>query len=736
MSSQFQRMLHRCAERRFLLWLLLLPLSPLQAQAQLQAFGDYPRMPQRPALVEAASQIGSPEKADDPYQILQSMSDPDVRSWFKRQTDFSQQVLRRIRGRESLLLSLRKLHRDQAGAGRLFEVRGNQFYSRTDDDNRMRLFMRVAATGAERLLYLTEKGELLAFFNPAPDASLIAVAISRQGVSGRNPLTLKIVRTSDATILKDQLDKVSPEATEVGWRADASAVYYRRAATKGDATDGSLWQHMMGQYQDEDQGVIGPGLNRQRKFAANDQFQIYSRSGSDFMLAEVRHENGERSAYLIQTAQLKTAASPWQRVISPADKVREIALGSDQLYLLTSKKSTNGALLKLELKKPQMSEAKEILSPGKDEFLNIALSKDALYLHAAHGGISKLFKIDVVSNKKEELILPHEGRISQLLADSDTEGAVIVLDAPNQAPLSYRVFPAGQIKNAEVIQASALGFHRFIHRQVSFSKAGNQSLTLNLLLPQYLELNGQHVTLLQVERGSGAAKLARYHPMQLAWLEQGGIIATLLENDAEANGKNTGKLTAKQKKSAQSPSVDRAGELISAAEYLIREGYTSAKKIVVQENAPGKDLVAQVIVRRPDLFAAAQGVNMITEAIPLAEPATKGKRLLKTRTAKAAPVVAPEHPVAYEAIHEGERYPSILMNATMAGSNSGSAVPVWMSAKFAAKLQISSANKQKPILFRSDLNGSWRPDPVADLADTWAFFLWQAGDKKFTLMPQ
>ncbi|MFZ6773643.1 hypothetical protein ACO0LB_13085 [Undibacterium sp. SXout7W] len=755
MSSQFQRWVEQWKGWRLLFAFILLPLlslSPLQAKAQLQAFGDYPRMPQRLVSASIAIQPAEPDVADDPYQILQSMGDPDVRAWFKRQTDFSNQVLRRINGREALLQSLRMLNRSHSGAERLFEIRGMQFYSRTDADSRTRLFARVAATGAERLLYLTEKGEQLHFFTPAPDASLVAIAVSRsvsltsseavsrQTMPARSPLTLKIIRTSDAIVLKDQLDKVAGIATEIGWRADASAVYYRRAAMRGDATDGSLWQHIVGQYQEEDQGVIGPGLSKQRKFVAGDRLQIHSRPGSDFMLAEVKHgSTGERSVYLIQTAQLKGAASPWQRVIAPADKVRDMALMADQLYLLSTKKNANGAVLQLDLKKPQMSSAKEVLPSGKDELLNLAPSKGVLYLHAAHGGMSKLFKIDTASNKKEELILPHDGRISQLLADSETEGAVIVLDAPNQAPLSYRVLPGGQIKNAEVIQASALGFHRFIHRQVSFIAADNQSLTLNLLLPQNMELSGQHVTLLQVERGSGVAKLARYNPLQLAWLEQGGIVATLLENEVPSGVKSTAKSTkAPKKKSAQPSSVDRAGELISVAEYLIREGYTNAKKLVVQENTPGKDHVALAIVRRPDLFAAAQGWNMVTEGMPspvlsdksigtvAGNTVGKGKRSAEKRMIKSSLPVT-----AYEAAREGGRYPAMLINATIAENGA----PAWMSAKFAAKLQVISANKQKPVLFRSDFNGAWKPDPVTDLADTWAFFLWQTGDKRFTLQP-
>jgi hypothetical protein len=61
-----------------------------------------------------------------------------------------------------------------------------------------------------------------------------------------------------------------------------------------------------------------------------------------------------------------------------------------------------------------------------------------------------------------------------------------------------------------------------------------------------------------------------------------------------------------------------------------------------------------------------------------------------------------------------------------------------MSAKLAAGMQILSANKNRPVLLRTSAKRSDAEMQIAqsaqsERADAWAFLLWQAGVKKFSL---
>ncbi|BBB60911.1 peptidase S9 [Undibacterium sp. KW1] len=679
--------------------LAVLGIVPALAHAQLQAWGDYPALP-RQVVTEQTSTL------TDPYRFLESLSDTQVRSWMKKQTDFSNTVLARISGRDALLKRLKVLQATEFGTGRLIEVRGMQFFARTTADNRQQLYMRNAATNAERLLLLTEPGQSLGFFTPSLDGSHVAVDIVN---TGRQRHSLRIIKTGDASMLKDNLDAIAPDSKEVAWKPDSTAIYYRKAPTKIGADRGAVWQHVLGSKLETDLPLIGSGVSKSRRFTATDAVVIKSSQNSPYLLAEVQHgQSQDRSLYLIKQDQLKGAATAWQRLVSPTDKIKNAWLAGEQLYLLSTKKKSTGAILKLDLKTPQLSAAKEIVPASSDELLDMVVAKNALYIHTAEAGYSKLIKTELDGSKKEELTLPYFGRISELNADIDTDGALFILEAANAAPLSYRALAGGQIRNVEVFRSPQVGFHRIASKNLSITKPGsNKQIALTLLYPQGMELDGKHPLLLTMETGTGLSKLAKFDALRLAWLEQDAVMA-IVYVPANENVK-------------QRSANDGLDEFLAAADYLVSEAYTSSAKLVTQQTNPGKRWLAQAISQRPELFAAAQSTALQSE------PTGTGKSKKLTTADKAR--LASSNP--YLGLRDGQPYPAALISARFGVADT----PIWMSSKFVARLQAATVNKSRPVLFRTDFANAWKADALAEQADNWAFLLWQAGQKGFSLQP-
>ncbi|MDE2430552.1 MAG: hypothetical protein KGM99_17675, partial [Burkholderiales bacterium] len=201
----------------------LLMLSASSATAQLQPWGDYPASP-----VKSPPTTGSEEDTNsDPYAWLESLSEPQVRQWMRRQTEFTGQVLQRIGGRDAMLQRLKMLDAGRSSTGDLQVVGDAQFYMSTGADRQTRLYMRNALTGAERLLLLAASNESIDFFSPSPDGSLIAVGLSRNDRRSA-AATLRLIRTRDASALKDQLQQLAAGADDAAWKADSSTVYYLR----------------------------------------------------------------------------------------------------------------------------------------------------------------------------------------------------------------------------------------------------------------------------------------------------------------------------------------------------------------------------------------------------------------------------------------------------------------------------------------------------------------------------
>ncbi|MFZ6730300.1 hypothetical protein ACO0LG_00050 [Undibacterium sp. Ji42W] len=675
----------------------ILGIWPLLGYAQLQAWGDYPSLP-RPAA------IGQAEVAADPYRLLESLSDTQVRAWMRKQTDFSNGVLARISGRDALLKRLKSLQSTEFGAGRLIEVRGLQFFARTTADNRQQLFLRNAATNAERLLLLTEPGQGIFFFTPSLDGSHVAVDLLNQG---RQRHSLRIIKTNDASMLKDNLDTIAADSKEIAWKPDSTTIYYRKSPVKPGADRGAIWQHVLGSKLETDVPVIGPGVSKNRRFAANDVVTIKSSMTSPYLLAVVQHgQSQDRSLYLVKQDQVKGIATAWQRLAGPTDKLRNAWLAGDQLYLLSIKKKSTGAILKMDLKTPQLNTGKEVLSASSDELLDIAVAKNALYVHVAEAGYSKLIKVELDGGKKEELAFPYSGRLSELNADPETDGALFILEAASAAPLSYRALAGGQIRNVEVFRSPQVGFHRIASKNLSITKPGsNKQIALTLLYPQGMELDGKHPLLLTMETGTGLSKLAKFDALRLAWLEQDAVMAIVYVPANE---------NLKQK------SVNEGlDEFLAAADYLVSEGYTSSAKLVTQEPNPGKRWLAQAISQRPELFAAVQSAALQSES-----PGTG-----KTRKLTAADKARLVNSNPYLDLRDGQSYPAALISARFGVADT----PIWMSSKFVARLQAVNVNKSRPALFRTDFANAWKADALAEQADSWAFLLWQTGQKGFSL---
>ncbi|MFZ6780577.1 hypothetical protein ACO0LD_27415 [Undibacterium sp. Ji83W] len=680
-------------------FLLILGIWPVFAHAQLQAWGDYPALPRQAAT-------GQTEAVADPYRFLESLSDTQVRAWMKKQTDFGNAVLARISGRDALLKRLKVLQSTEFGEGRLIEVRGMQFFTRTTADNRQQLFMRNAATNAERLLLLTEAGQGIGFFTPSLDGSHVAVDLLN---SGRQRHSLRIIKTTDASMLKDNLDNIAADSKEIAWKPDSTAIYYRKSPVKPGADRGAVWQHVLGSKLETDLPLIGPGVSKSRRFAASDVVSIKSSMNSPYLLAEVQHgQSQDRSLYLVKQDQLKGAATAWQRLAGPTDKLRNVWLAGEQFYLLSAKKKSTGAILKLDLKTPQLSAAKEVVPATSDELLSMAVAKNALYMHVAEAGYSKLIKTELDGSKKEELTLPYSGRISELNADIDTDGALFILEAANAAPLSYRALAGGQVKNVEVFRSPQVGFHRIASKNLSITKPGsNKQIALTLLYPQGMELDGKHPLLLTMETGTGLSKLAKFDALRLAWLEQDAVMAIVYVPANESL----------KQKSAN----DGLDEFLTAADYLVSEGYTSSGKLVTQESGPGKRWLAQAISQRPELFAAIQSAALQSESTG------NGKSKKMTAADKARLV----NGNPYLSLRDGQSYPAALISARFGVADT----PIWMSSKFVARLQAANVIKSKPALFRTDFANAWKADVLAEQADNWAFLLWQAGQKGFSLQP-
>jgi prolyl oligopeptidase len=172
-------------------------------------------------------------------------------------------------------------------------------------------------------------------------------------------------------------------------------------------------------------------------------------------------------------------------------------------------------------------------------------------------------------------------------------------------------------------------------------------------------------------------------------------------------------------------------DFIAAAEYLVREGYTSPNKLAINGGSNGGLLVGAAMTQRPELFGVA--VPQVGVLDMLRYDAFTGGAAWITEYGASSDTAAFRYLRAYSPLHNvkpGVCYPATLLTTA---DHDDRVVPSH-SYKFAATLQKTQpavAGCEKPVLLRVEVQGShgYRPldRRIAELSDIWAFTAYHVG---------
>jgi prolyl oligopeptidase len=215
---------------------------------------------------------------------------------------------------------------------------------------------------------------------------------------------------------------------------------------------------------------------------------------------------------------------------------------------------------------------------------------------------------------------------------------------------------------------------------------------LSLIYKKDMVKNGGNPVFIYGYGAYGSSINPFFSPEFLLWTSEGGIIAVAHVRGGSELGNSWYKAGYKTTK----PNTWK--DLISCAEYLVKEKYTSAQKIAINSASAGGILIGRAMTERPDLFAAA--IPQVGCLNPLrAEESPNGPiNVPEFGTVKdSLECMALIDMDSYLHIKNGVKYPATLITTGMNDPR----VATWQPAKFAASLQAANIS-DKPVLFWVD----------------------------------
>ena len=672
----------------------------------------------------------------DPYRYLEDVKRPEVQAWMQAQSDATAKALARIDGRDALAARIAEV--TAATGDRIASVMrlpGERYYylKRARGERQFRLVMRQGLAGAERTLVDPEvesraSGEphAINYYQPSWDGRHVAFGMS---AGGSENATLHVLDMRSGKRVGEPLPRVSD--TAVHWLADSRSFTYTQlqALRPGQPETDTykdarvMWQRV-GARAAAAKPVFGPTVTRTLGLNSLDVGEVISAPGSPWLVARTTDTTvPEGNLFVAPLAQLGRPGVRWQRIATAADKITDLRLRGNELFLLTYAGAPRRKLLALDLRRPELARATEVVAePASGVLEGFQLKRSGLTTQVRQGTALTLRQHTAGDRNGRGLPLPYVGAAWLVAEPTPVDDAVmfsmtgwtrwqqLFLSRNGAAtPVVFGVEPTLPALDLQVTE-------------VEVPSHDGVKVPMTVLHRKGLALDGRNPVLVNGYASYGFSETAYYSAANLVWLERGGVLAFTNPRGSGVHGDDWHRAGFKTTKS------NTWKDGIACVRWLIEQGYGSAATMGISGGSAGGIFVGRAVTAAPELFAAAifevgmldtvrsettaNGITNVSEFGTVAD-AAEFRALLDMST--------------YNAVRDGTAYPAVML---VHGVNDPR-VSVWESSKTAARLQAGSSSG-KPVLLRLDMQaghgiGSTLTQRVAETADMYAFLLWQMG---------
>jgi prolyl oligopeptidase len=646
----------------------------------------------------------------DPYRWLEDQNSPETRAWVKAQMAYTEALLAKVAQRERIRRRLGEIMKVEAMSpprernGRYF------FQKRRITDNQPILYFRQGENGGDTVLVdpnplSPDHSASIDLMDISNDGRQIAYGV-RQG--GQDEIAVRFRDVDTRADLPDSLP--SARYFSVAIKPDRSGAYYVKWNEQGPR----LYYHTMGAAAANDRLIFGG------KFGPTQLGECGISANGRWLYCQI--ETGSSGDKVEEYAQDLQSGGPMKPIVIGIDARFDAAVAGDRMYLQTNWKAPNGRILAIDLTHPARESWQEIVAERPnvlDSFSLVGGKLAAAWLENVHSHIEIL---TAEGKPVRQLNLPSLGEAGVPQGRWESDIAFYTFSSLNQPNTIYRYSMSSGSQSVWFQQKTPFDPSTVEVKQVWYASKDGTRVPMFVAYKKGIKLDGSHPTMLTGYGGFNISELPRASNTALAWLDMGGVYALAnLRGGGEFGEKwhAAGKLDKKQ---------NVFDDFIAAAEYLIKEGYTSKEKLAISGRSNGGLLVGAALTQRPDLFRA------VICGFPLLD-------MVRYDRFKVAKFWVPEYGTAqdpkqfpfiykyspYQHVEKGTKYPAVLL----VSGDFDTRVDPLHARKMAALLQASTGS-DRPVLLRYDTESGHSAGVPVDrqideTGDELTFLAWQLG---------
>jgi len=707
-------------------------------------------------------------KIADPYRWLEDTDSPETKAWVEAENAVTFGYLNGIPERAAIRNRLTQLW-NYARYGAPTKSGGRYFqYQNTGLQNQSVLFVRDGNSGWRVLVdpnMLSADGTVaLSGTEPSPDGHQLAYATS---ASGSDWQEIHVRNVDNGRDIADDLKWV--KFSGISWTKDNKGFFYERydepkeGNTLTNVNRGQkVYYHRINKPQSSDELIY------ERKDQPDWLFDTQVTEDGTFAIITVFQGTDERTRlyyiFLGDNPKKPQLNNPVVRLIDRLDATYDFVGNiGDNFLVRTDLAAPKARIVSIDINNELPNRWTTVIPEGKDALTSsriIGKRLVASYLQDAHSSV-RLFGLpqdrgnirrgpsggapggpsggvnrtgnpsgalpDTLRDARRsgfgypflgELPLPGIGTVSSITGKPGDDEMFYQYTSYLSPSTVYRYDLKRNQNQPYAIPKLPVDFSQFETKQVFYTSKDGTRVPMFITSKKGIALDGNNPTLLYAYGGFNISQTPSFSSANLAWLEMGGIYAVANLRGGGEYGKtwhDAGMLDKKQ---------NVFDDFIAAAEYLIREKYTSTPKLAISGGSNGGLLVGAVITQRPELFGAALPAVGVMDMLRFNK--------FTIGWAWTSDYGSPDDPKqfavlrAYSPLHNikpGAHYPPTLITTA---DHDDRVVP-GHSFKFAATLQAAQAGPA-PVLIRIETkagHGAGKPTTkqIEESADKFAFLV-------------
>lgn len=658
----------------------------------------------------------------DPYRWLES-DGAETQAWIEAENQLTHGWLAQVPEREALRRRLAKVW-NFPKVGVPVAEGGRLFFTKNDGlQNQAVLYVTDAAGTPPRVLLdpntLRADGTVaLRTWVPSRDGKLLGYGLSAAGSDWTE------VKVRDVKTGKDLTDDLRwVKFSGIAWDLANEGFYYSRydAPVAGaELTAANRFQkvywHRVGTPQDRDI------LVHERKDQADWGFGAEVSDDGRWLILPVWRGADNRNALYYMALDGKGRLAKGTKPVALIDNfdAEWAFIGNDGpvFWFRTDKAAPRGRIVAVDTRHPAEAKWKVLVAQGEGTLDTVHVVGDRFVLVTMKDAQSEVRSVHMDGRPDRVLALPAPGSAAGFTGhphDRETWYEFQSFLVPRSV---FRLDVQTGVSTIHARPEVGAKAEEFETTQVFYPSKDGTKVPMFIVHRKGLVLDGSHPTLLFGYGGFNISLTPFFSPTNLVWLQAGGVFAM-------PNLRGGGEYGAAWHEAGMKANKQRVfDDFIGAAEWLVKNKYTSSKKLAIQGGSNGGLLVGACITQRPDLFGAAL-------------PAVGVMDMLRFHKFTIGWAWVPEYGSADDAkdfavlfkysplhnIRPGVRYPATMVTTA---DHDDRVVP-GHSFKFAATLQ-NAQSGAAPVLIRIDTragHGAGKPvgKQIDEAADRLAFLV-------------